>query len=49
MTVYDAVDRQVLVVPADATGTAALVLPPGLATGVYVVRTGRQALRLMVE
>jgi hypothetical protein len=49
VTVLDAVGRQVLAAMADATGTAALVLPAGLATGVYVVRTGPKALRLQVE
>lgn len=48
VTVLDAVGRLVLRVPADSTGTAALVLPTGLAAGVYVVRTGQQALRLTV-
>jgi hypothetical protein len=49
VTVFDAVGRQVLAATADATGTAALVLPAGLATGVYVVRTGSKALRLTVK
>ena len=44
--VYDALGRQVLA--ATATGTAALVLPAGLATGVYVVRVGIH-LRLAVK
>ncbi|MGI4832303.1 MAG: T9SS type A sorting domain-containing protein [Janthinobacterium lividum] len=48
VTVLDAVGRLVLRVPADSTGTATLVLPTGLAAGVYVVRTGQQALRLTV-
>jgi hypothetical protein len=34
---------------ADAAGAATLALPAGLPTGVYVVRTGSQALRLTVE
>jgi hypothetical protein len=38
----------VLALPADAAGTAALVLPTGLATGVYVVRVGGKTLRLVV-
>ncbi|QKG53066.1 hypothetical protein [Hymenobacter sp. BRD67] len=46
---YDALGRPVTNSPADATGTAALVLPQGLAAGVYVVRAGAQALRLTVE
>ncbi|MDB5267267.1 MAG: C-terminal target protein [Hymenobacter sp.] len=49
VTVYDALGRPVLSAPADATGTAALLLPGGLPTGVYVVRAGNQALRLTVE
>lgn len=48
VTVFDAVGRLILRVPADSTGTATLVLPTGLAAGVYVVRTGQQALRLTV-
>jgi len=48
VTVLDAVGRLVLSVPADSTGTATLVLPAGLAVGVYVVRAGQQALRLTV-
>ncbi|AHJ97156.1 hypothetical protein Hsw_1561 [Hymenobacter swuensis DY53] len=49
VTVFDAVGRQVLRATADAAGTAALVLPAGRATGVYVVRVGATALRLTVE
>ena len=49
VTVIDAVGRLVLAIPADAAGTAALALPHGLATGVYVVRVGGKALRLLVE
>ena len=49
VTVFDALGRLVLTAPADATGTAALALPAGLATGVYVVRAGAQALRLVVK
>ncbi|MGI4865927.1 MAG: hypothetical protein ACRYFZ_18530 [Janthinobacterium lividum] len=49
VTVLDAIGRQVLAITADATGTAALVLPEGVATGVYVVRASSQALRLTVE
>ncbi|NML67907.1 T9SS type A sorting domain-containing protein [Hymenobacter sp. RP-2-7] len=48
VTVLDAVGRLVLRVPADSAGTATLVLPTGLAAGVYVVRTGQQTLRLTV-
>ena len=47
--VYDATGRLVLTATASADGTAALVLPSTLATGVYVVRTGRNTLRLTVE
>ena len=47
--VFDALGRVVTSATADATGTAALTLPAGLATGVYVVRTGTRALRLTLE
>jgi hypothetical protein len=47
--VLDAVGRHMLNATTDADGKAALALPAGLATGVYVVRTGTQALRLTVE
>ncbi|MCI1190105.1 T9SS type A sorting domain-containing protein [Hymenobacter sp. DH14] len=47
--VFDAIGRQVLAATADAAGTAALLLPVGHATGVYVVRVGSKALRLTVE
>jgi hypothetical protein len=46
---YDAVGRLVLTATADATGTARLVLPAGQPLGVYVVRTGSQATRLVLE
>ena len=54
VTVFDALGRQVMSATADASGTAALArpggaYPVGLATGVYVVRSGSQALRLVVE
>ena len=49
VTVFDALGRLVTSAPADAAGTAALVLPAGQATGVYVVRAGAKALRLTVE
>ena len=49
VTVFDAIGRQVLVATADAAGTAALLLPAWHATGMYVVRVGSQALRLVVE
>ena len=47
--VYDAVGREVLSATVDATGQAALRLPPGLAQGVYVVRVGAKALRLTID
>jgi|GEM_PF-1432136 len=47
--VYDALGRLVLTTPADAAGTAALALPAGLPTGVYLVRAGTQTRRLVVE
>ncbi|MFC6221992.1 FG-GAP-like repeat-containing protein [Hymenobacter artigasi] len=49
VTVFDALGRQVTAATADATGTAALALPTGLASGVYVVRSGPHSLRLVVE
>jgi hypothetical protein len=49
VTVVDALGRTMTTATADASGTAALVLPGGLATGVYVVRVGSNALRLAVE
>ena len=49
VAVFDVRGRLVASVLADATGTAALALPRGLAAGVYVVRVGSQALRLAVE
>ena len=47
--VFDAVGRRVLTATADTAGSAALVLPAGLPTGMYVVRSGPQAVRLVVE
>ncbi|MGY3091287.1 hypothetical protein ACVWYF_004353 [Hymenobacter sp. UYAg731] len=47
--VVDALGRVVLSATADATGTAALALPAGLPAGVYVVRAGARAVRLVVE
>ncbi|GAB3575457.1 IPT/TIG domain-containing protein [Hymenobacter daeguensis] len=47
--VSDALGRLVLSATADAAGTAALALPAGLPAGVYVVRSGTQAVRLAVE
>jgi hypothetical protein len=49
VTVLDALGRPVALAPADASGTAVLGLPQGLAVGVYVVRAGALALRLTVE
>lgn len=39
----------VTTVTADAAGTARLVLPTGLAAGVYVVKCAGQSQRLVVE
>jgi hypothetical protein len=47
--VYDAIGRQVLAATANANGIAALPLPDGFATGVYIVRADSKALRLTVE
>jgi len=47
--VLDALGRLVLTGTTDAAGTAALPLPAGLPAGVYVVRAGPQAARLVVE
>ena len=47
--VLDALGRPVATATADATGRAELALPTGLAGGVYVVRVGGRALRLLVE
>jgi len=47
--VLDALGRVITTATADAAGTAHLTLPAGVASGVYVVRTGAQALRLMVK
>jgi hypothetical protein len=47
--VLDALGRTVLTATADADGVTPLALPAGLAPGVYVVRTGSQALRLLLE
>lgn len=46
--VLDAVGRLVLRVVATSAGTATLELPAELAAGVYMVRTGQQALRLTI-
>ena len=47
--VFDSMGRAMTTATADAAGTAALQLPAGLASGVYVVRAGASALRLTVE
>jgi hypothetical protein len=47
--VLDALGRPVASATADAAGAAALVLPAGRPAGVYVVRAGGAALRLVVE
>ena len=49
VAVYDALGRLVLTATADAVGTVALTLPATLPTGMYVVRTGTHAVRLVVE
>jgi hypothetical protein len=49
VTVFDALSRLVLTATADADGTARLVLPAGLPLGMYLVRTGTRAVRLVVE
>jgi endoglucanase Acf2 len=45
----DALGRTVATTTADAAGTATLALPAGLPSGVYVVRAGTHALRLLVR
>lgn len=47
--VFDALGRVVLKATADANGSAALALPEYLPTGMYVVRSGKQTVRLVVE
>jgi hypothetical protein len=47
--VLDALGRVVTTSTADSAGTAQLALPAGLSNGVYIVRAGGQALRLMVR
>jgi alpha-tubulin suppressor-like RCC1 family protein len=47
--VYDATGRLLFHTIADIAGTATLTLPSGLPAGIYLVRTGEQALRLTVE
>ena len=45
----DALGRTLATATADAAGAATLTLPAGLPSGVYVVRAGSQALRLLVQ
>jgi len=47
--VFDALGRLVLRATATAAGTAVLTLPAELARGLYIVRTGAQAKRLVLE
>jgi hypothetical protein len=49
LTVLDALGRVLLTATADATGAAQLVLPEGLSAGVYLVHSGGQVHRLVVE
>ena len=47
--VFDVLGRVVATFTTDAAGAATILLPPGQACGVYVVRAGSQALRLAIE
>jgi hypothetical protein len=47
--VVDALGHAILRTSADATGAATLVLPPGLASGIYLVRTSQQVLRVVLD
>ncbi|UOQ73711.1 T9SS type A sorting domain-containing protein [Hymenobacter cellulosilyticus] len=47
--VLDRLGRVVLTTPADAAGSAQLVLPAGLPAGLYIVRAGHHAGRLVRE
>ncbi len=49
VTVCDALGRPLARAVADASGTASLALPAGLAPGLYLVRSGGQVRRLVVE
>ena len=49
ITLSDALGRTLATATANADGRAELALPTGLAAGVYVVRSGTQATRLVVE
>jgi hypothetical protein len=47
--VFDLMGRRVLTAAADATGSVPLGLPTGLASGVYVVRSGAKVARWVAE
>lgn len=47
--VVDALGRLVLTTTTDAAGTTVLTLPPSQRKGLYVVRAGTQAVRLLLE
>jgi hypothetical protein len=47
--VLDAVGRVVYTTTADAAGTAQLTLPAGQLIGVYLVRTGQEVIRLVLQ
>ncbi|MCC2544873.1 T9SS type A sorting domain-containing protein [Hymenobacter sp. BT175] len=47
--VIDVLGRSVATATTDSTGTAELILPPGLPSGMYIVLSGTRALRLQVE
>ncbi|MDO7875687.1 hypothetical protein Q5H93_13160 [Hymenobacter sp. ASUV-10] len=49
VTVLDALGRQLLTAPVAADGTARFALPSGLAVGTYVLRSGAQVQRVLVE
>lgn len=49
LTVLDALGRVVLTATADVAGTAHLNLSPSLSAGVYVIRSGEQVRRLVIE
>jgi uncharacterized protein (DUF2141 family) len=49
LALHDALGRRVALATAGPDGTATLTLPAGLASGVYVLHSGGQALRVAVE
>jgi hypothetical protein len=49
VTVYDALGHLVLTATADATGSTQLALPSNLSKGVYIVRSGSRAIRLVID